>query len=262
MEKAVDYEYLQDRDYDRIVVDLHADWKANAKGEFGDSEGEGFECSTICIPAKARVMLNMNGHTIDRGLGDRNQFDGEVICIDEKADVIINGGKYGDITKTRYYVIDEETNEIAEIKHNALDSEADVTYGTKSCYKNTETGQYFYIFTDRIQPNIAEKYERKIALTFFGGEITETLLAEKSEITDMDTEETTISFKDAEGNEISEEEYRGIASKVFKGFEPFKVDFDGFKGYDSEKNELLINVSDQELTELLRDSFSKFRLYQ
>lgn len=174
----------------------------------------------------------------------------------------VNGGKYGDITKTRYYVIDEETNEIAEIKHNALDSEADVTYGTKSCYKNTETGQYFYIFTDRIQPNIAEKYERKIALTFFGGEITETLLAEKSEITDMDTEETTISYKDAEGNEITEEEYRGIASKVFKGFESFKVDFDGFKGYDSEKNELLINVSDQELTELLRDSFSKFRLYQ
>ena len=91
MEKAVDYEYLEDRDYDRIVVDLHADWKANAKGEFGDSEGEGFECSTICIPAKARVMLNMNGHTIDRGL-EYHEWNGEVMCIYDNADVIINNG--------------------------------------------------------------------------------------------------------------------------------------------------------------------------
>lgn len=68
MEKAKDSKYLDNNQYDRIVVDLLADWEANAKGEFGDSDDEGFECSTICIPAKARVMLNMNGYTIDRGL--------------------------------------------------------------------------------------------------------------------------------------------------------------------------------------------------
>jgi hypothetical protein len=78
------------------VVDLLADWKANEKGVFGDDDGVGFPEGTIYIPEKARVLLNMNGHTIDRGLGDRNRFDGEVIYIDEKADVIINGGKSGD----------------------------------------------------------------------------------------------------------------------------------------------------------------------
>ena len=96
MEKAKDRKYLDDNQYDRIVVDLLADWKANAKGVFGDDDGVGFPEDTIYIPEKARVMLNMNGHTIDRGLGDRNQFDGEVIYIDENADVIINGGKNGD----------------------------------------------------------------------------------------------------------------------------------------------------------------------
>ena len=96
MEKAMDSKYLDNNQYDRIVVDLFADWKANEKGVFGNDDGVGFPEYTIYIPEKARVMLNMNGHTINRGLGDRNQFDGEVIYIDEKADVIINGGKSGD----------------------------------------------------------------------------------------------------------------------------------------------------------------------
>ena len=91
MKKAKDSNYLDNNDYVRIVVDLHANWKANAKGEFGDSDGEGFECSTICIPAKARVMLNMNDYTIDRGL-EYHEWDGEVICIYDNADVIINKG--------------------------------------------------------------------------------------------------------------------------------------------------------------------------
>lgn len=96
MEKAKDNNYLDNNDYVRIVVDLHADWKANAKGEFGDSDGVGFRQSTIYVPDSARVILNMNGHTIDRGLGDNNELDGEVICIEEDSDVIINGGKNGD----------------------------------------------------------------------------------------------------------------------------------------------------------------------
>ena len=96
MEKAKDNNYLDNNDYVRIVVDLLTDWNANEEGEFGDSDGVGFRQSTIYVPESARVMLNMNGHTIDRGLGDNNELDGEVICIEEDSDVIINGGKNGD----------------------------------------------------------------------------------------------------------------------------------------------------------------------
>ena len=91
MEKAKDSNYLDNNDYVRIVVDLLTDWKAAADGVFGDSDGEGFAYSTICIPEKARVMLNMNGHTIDRGL-EYHEWNGEVICIYDNADVIINNG--------------------------------------------------------------------------------------------------------------------------------------------------------------------------
>ena len=79
--------------YDRIVVDLYADWTADDKGEFSDDfiDGVGFEWNTIAIPANARITINMNGHTINRALDDEEE-DGEVICIYKNADVIINDG--------------------------------------------------------------------------------------------------------------------------------------------------------------------------
>lgn len=100
---AEDHDFMDENGYDRIVVDLLADWKANEDGEFGDSWrfdtsgwGDGFQYSTICVPGNTRMMINMNGHTINRGLKEY-ELDGEVICINDDADVIINGGKNGDI---------------------------------------------------------------------------------------------------------------------------------------------------------------------
>ena len=76
--------------YDRIIVDLYADWKANDEGEFC-SDGRGFDNGTIYFPENVRVTLNMNGHTINRNLGE-SKSNGEVIYISENADVIINDG--------------------------------------------------------------------------------------------------------------------------------------------------------------------------
>lgn len=98
-EKAVDYardhDYMDENGYERIVVDLLADWNANEKGEFGSSSGDGFQYSTIYVPSDVKMTINLNGHTINRGL-KKWEYDGEVICINDNADVIINGGKSGD----------------------------------------------------------------------------------------------------------------------------------------------------------------------
>jgi hypothetical protein len=74
----------------RVVVDLYADWTA-VKGEFCNS-GDGFNWDAIYFPDDVRVTVNMNGHTIDRGIRDAYQYNGEVMYIDEDADVIINNG--------------------------------------------------------------------------------------------------------------------------------------------------------------------------
>jgi hypothetical protein len=92
---ATSKEKLKAYDADRIVVDLLADWNANSKGEFGDSDLEGFRQSTIYCPSGVRLTINMNGHTIDRDL-EKVEYDGEVIAIGDNANVIINGGKEGD----------------------------------------------------------------------------------------------------------------------------------------------------------------------
>ena len=93
MELAGSSSTMKNNGYDRIVVDLYTDWKSDSDGNFTDDwfNGPGFDNDTIFITDDARVTLNLNGHTIDRGLTkDRN--DGEVIFIDDDADVIINNG--------------------------------------------------------------------------------------------------------------------------------------------------------------------------
>ena len=99
-EKAVDFaedeDFMEEQGLDRIIVDLKADWNANEDGEFGKSSWDGFRYSTIHVPSDTRITINMNGHKINRGLGDNNEDDGEVIYVDDNADLIINGGKSGD----------------------------------------------------------------------------------------------------------------------------------------------------------------------
>ena len=48
-------------------MDLLADWNANDDGEFGPSGDDGFRFSTLHIPEKSILTINMNGHTINRG---------------------------------------------------------------------------------------------------------------------------------------------------------------------------------------------------
>ena len=93
MKLAGDKDEMKENGYERIVVDLHTDWKANKDGQFSDDwiNGKGFDNDTIYVPAGARVTLNLNGHTIDRGL-TKDEDDGEVIFINDDADVIINNG--------------------------------------------------------------------------------------------------------------------------------------------------------------------------
>ena len=89
MTLADDKKEMKNNDYDRVIVDVYADWTA-VNGEFCN-EGKGFKWDTIYFEDGAKMTVNLNGHTINRGLGDW-QYNGEVMYIDENADVIINDG--------------------------------------------------------------------------------------------------------------------------------------------------------------------------
>lgn len=91
MELAADTKKMKTEKYDSVAVDIYTDWNANQAGEFGDSDGKGFQFSTLYIPDDAKVVINLNGHTIDRDLKEW-EYDGEVMYIDKDANVTINDG--------------------------------------------------------------------------------------------------------------------------------------------------------------------------
>ena len=96
MKIAGDTSTMKKERYERIVVDINDDWKADSDGNFTDdawyqTNDDSFNNDTIYIPAKAKVTINLGGHTIDRKLSEA-QGDGEVIYIAADADVIINNG--------------------------------------------------------------------------------------------------------------------------------------------------------------------------
>ena len=92
MELASNPKELNKNDYARVIVDIYADWNA-VNGEFTSDffNGKGFNWDAIYFPSNIAVTLNLNNHTINRGLTEY-QYNGEVMYIDEKADVIINEG--------------------------------------------------------------------------------------------------------------------------------------------------------------------------
>ena len=85
---AEDSDKMNEGNYERIVVDLLADWTAT-DGKLGS--GDGFSSGAIEFPGNAPLTLNLNGHKINRKL-DEWKWNGEVIYIGTKADAIINNG--------------------------------------------------------------------------------------------------------------------------------------------------------------------------
>ena len=93
MELAVNSKELNKNDYARVIVDIYADWNANKDGEFTEDffNGKGFNWDAIYFQPNVRMTLNLNGHTINRGLTEW-EYNGEVMYIDSRAEVIINDG--------------------------------------------------------------------------------------------------------------------------------------------------------------------------
>ena len=115
-------------EYDRVVIDLYVDWTANQNGEFVEAirDGSGIYESTLCIPENAKITLNLNGHTINRGLTAVKE-NGTALFIEKYADVIINDG-----TITGSY----SSNSGGAIHING----ANVTLNNVSIYKNQTNG--------------------------------------------------------------------------------------------------------------------------
>lgn len=74
--------------YVRSIVDFYADWHADDEGNLTSWYDY---LGTVLIYSESHMTINLNGHTIDRGLTEW-QYNGEVMYVDFDADLIINDG--------------------------------------------------------------------------------------------------------------------------------------------------------------------------
>ena len=91
-EDGWNYAMEQAKDEKEVYVTLLADWIAD-DGCFSDDfiNGDGFSSDTIYFADDVTMTLDLNGHTIDRGLFE-SEMDGEVIFINDDANVTIKNG--------------------------------------------------------------------------------------------------------------------------------------------------------------------------
>ena len=80
------------KDEKEVYVTLLKDWKAE-DGQFTDdfSNGAGFDYDAIYFADDVTITLDLNGHTIDRGLTS-SEANGEVMFINDGANVTIKNG--------------------------------------------------------------------------------------------------------------------------------------------------------------------------
>lgn len=92
MNLAINSKEMNEKKYDRIIVDFYANWNA-VNGEFTSDffNGAGFNWDAIYFQPNVKMTINLNNYTINRGLTEY-QYNGEVMYIDENADIIINDG--------------------------------------------------------------------------------------------------------------------------------------------------------------------------
>lgn len=90
------------------------------------------------------------------------------------------------------------------------------------CYHDVSADQYHYVFTDIMRNGYAELYNAYVALTLHDGALEDRLLASMSDLYDADGKET-LSYYDAAGKPITEEEYNSAADRIFAGMEKYNV---------------------------------------
>lgn len=92
MDLATSRSKMREKGFIRVEVVLYKDWIAD-NGEFTDEwdNGPGFNWDAIYFKDDVRITLDLNGHTVDRGL-TKAELNGEVMYIEEDADIVIKNG--------------------------------------------------------------------------------------------------------------------------------------------------------------------------
>lgn len=161
-------------------------------------------------------------------------------------------------TYSSYYEVNKALDGLELCEQTDRDerySEADIQVDQVPAFYDARVGHYYYIFGDVVRNGAAEHYYNKRALWLRDGKIREWPLANMDVV--QTTGETVIECRDAEGNAISEEEYRKIEDVAFSDFTKISADLAWFKPNSTAD---LKAMGSEALVEELTNSYRGFHL--
>jgi hypothetical protein len=132
------------------------------------------------------------------------------------------------------------------------ESQADIIVQSVPVYYDAGGNIYYYVFDDLIKNGAAEYYENKRAITLRNGQFTESFLAYKTTVfTDSNL---TVTYTDADETPISEEEYNGIADKVFADMEKKQANIQ----WITDESAQLQSIGETKMFKMLEESYRGF----
>ena len=151
--------------------------------------------------------------------------------------------------------VNEDFNAIALCETETVegDSQADIMVQSVLAFYDSGSNVYSYVFDDLAKNGAAEYYENKRAISLQKGKLLETPLAYKSTIY-SDASSRTVTCTDAEGKEITQEEYENIADMVFSNYEKREISL----GWVTNAQGALKDMSAEELYTALKGSYDSF----
>ena len=181
---------------------------------------------------------------------------------------LITAIDYGDDTIIKYYELNEDSTALMTLECvKDRDSHADIReiFGKDDglCYKDS-AGRYYYFYTDKQTvaneaSGIPSKYESKVAVSIYNGKAYEETLATKSIVYEEGSTSATVSYKDAKGNEISEDAFAKAIENKVKGFTKVNVTF-AWQGCTASNFDKEFSLTEKNFVKKLRNSLDGFKI--
>ncbi len=126
----------------------------------------------------------------------------------------------GFYTYIQIYEVNEEGNELAEIKQDRKEyaSAPDIMVDAVPMFTDPKENLRYYIFEDYIRNGYAENYQNIRAVSVKNGVWSEIPLVNKATFF-TDEEHFTVTYTNADGDTITEDQYDSAADRYFASFE-------------------------------------------
>ena len=168
---------------------------------------------------------------------------------------IISSSVKNNITQTRIWEVNNTGDGLTEyvLPWTEGESQPDIVIQSVPVYYDTAEDIRYFIFEDYITIDEKNTIQNKVVFSLKNESVTSEVLASCSKVYTNETDYTA-SYTDAQGNEITEEEYINVADIQFSDLEKLEANFN----WINVQNHPLESVNLEQVLELVSEAFARF----